>query len=298
MFERILVPLDGSVLAEAILGQVRRLLFHKDAEILLVRAVTMPRPIEAGAVELPAILMSQAKTYLAGIVQRLSSQGARVRSLVREGDAPEVLIDIAQEERATLIAMSTHGRTGLARWALGSVAERVLRASPVPVLALRSFTGTHPNAVPARPDEVSLGRILVPVDAAELSLDVVPAARELARLFGSQVFLLHVCEGPACSVSVPQMTRAYEEFHAAGVQAEPLMKHGDPAGQILDTAEERGADLIAMATHGRTGTSRWMLGSVTERVLRSSHVPLLVVRGGKMRAEMLGGRLVAERAPA
>lgn len=270
MFERVLVPLDGSELAEAILPQVRRILLHKDAEVLLVRAVQVPANAGPEAVELPDILRAQASRYLGGVAKALGAQGARVRTLARAGDAAAVVLDVAAEEKATLVAMSTHGRTGLARWVRGSVAEKVLRASGVPLLALRSF--------PAPAGELSLRRVLLPVEATELSLEVVGPAIELAKLFGASVTLLHVCEGAACSLPVPELKRAYERFRAAGVEVQPVMKLGEPAAEILEAARELKADLIAMTTHGRAGISRWALGSVAEKVLRSAEAPLLVVR--------------------
>jgi nucleotide-binding universal stress UspA family protein len=270
MFERILVPLDGSELAEAVLAQVRRILFHKDAEIILLRAVFVPSGIE-GEVELPAILQAQAAKYLEGVAGVLAAQGAKVRTVTRMGHAADVILDVAGEEKASLITMSTHGRSGITRWALGSVAERVLRASRIPVLAVRSSAA-------ASPSELSLQKMLVPIDATDVSLEVVGPTLELARLFGSQVVLLNVCDGQVCSVPVCQITEAYEKFHEAGVPVEPLMKQGDAAVQILETCREQQADLIAMTTHGRSGISRWMLGSVTEKVLRAAPVPLLVVR--------------------
>lgn len=274
MFERIVVPLDGSELAEAVLAQVRRILFHKDAEIVLVRAVAVPPSVEGETVELPQILQDQAAKYLKEIAGGLTSQGARVRTQVRRGFAADVILDIATEEQASLITMSTHGRSGIARWTFGSVAEKVLRASRIPVLAVRSFAGS----ARVQAQELALRRILVPIDSTELSMEVVPPALELATLFGSHVVLLNVCEGAACSIPVGQMSEAYEQFHAAGVSVEPLMKQGDPALQIVDTCNGQKADLIAMTTHGRAGVSRWMLGSVTEKVLRTAAVPLLVVR--------------------
>jgi nucleotide-binding universal stress UspA family protein len=275
MFERILVPLDGSELAEGVLAQVRRILFRKDSEVLLVRAVTLPPGMGVEPGRVLESLRSQAVVYLKGLEQKFSSQGVRVRSVVRDGGPAEVILDVAEKEKASLIALSTHGRTGLARWILGSVAEKVVRASPIPVLAVRSFEGTTPIAA----TELALKKIVVAIDAADLSLGVLGPAIEMARLFGSQVFLVNVCEGhPACSVPVPQMTRAHEQFRGAGVSVEPLMMQGDPASGILDACTEKRADLIAISTHGRSGVSRWMVGSVAEKVLRAATVPLLVVR--------------------
>jgi nucleotide-binding universal stress UspA family protein len=288
MFERLVVPLDGSELADAVLAQVRRILFHKDAELILVRAISVPPSVEGDAVELPSILQAQAAKYLEGIAGDLSAQGARVRTVTRQGNPADVILDVAAEERASLIAMSTHGRSGLSRWTLGSVAEKVLRASRVPVLAVRSFKGTGGAAATTGSAELSLRKILVPIDATDVSLEVVPPAVELAKLFGSHVVLLHVWD-QSLTIPVVHVTRAFDQFHAAGVSVEPLMKQGDPATQILDTCFGQKADLIAMTTHARAGLSRWMLGSVTEKVLRSSAVPLLVVRPVKTGSPTAGG---------
>lgn len=278
MFERIIVPLDGSELAEAVLAQVRRILFHQDAEIILVRAVPVPAGAEEAA-ELADILQAQADKYLGGIAGVWNAQGAKVRTVARQGDAADVILDLAAEEKASLIMMSTHGRSGVSRWALGSVAERVLRASRVPVLAVRAGAGT----------ELSFQKILVPIDATDVSLEVVAPVLELAGLFGSHVVLLNVCDGPECSIPVCQITEASEKFREAGVPVEPLMKQGDAAVRILETCREQKPDLVAMTTHGRSGLPRWMLGSVTEKVLRAAPVPLLVVRPART-----PGRLEAE----
>ncbi len=278
MFETIVVPLDGSKIAEAVFAQVRKILFRKDAELVLVQAIALPTGTEPTTPELTESLQVQATWYLEELARKLEGQGARVRTVLRIGDPAAVILDVAHGEKADLIAMTTHGRTGLSRWVFGSVAEKVIRAARVPVLAIRSFT---PAGQPAPAEELALKRILVPVADADLSLDAVGPAVEVGRLFGSAVTVLHVCEGPACAVPVPQITKAFERFREAGLEAGPLMKQGDPAVQILDACRETGADLIAMTTHGRAGLSRWMLGSVTEKVLRGSTVPLLIVRPAK-----------------
>jgi len=281
MLERILVPLDGSTLAESVLTQVRQLLMQKDSEVVLLRVVPHPPSSEADTLEPMEMLRASASEYLRTIEEGLSSQGARVRCRVAEGFSAGVILETAKSENATLIAMSTHGRTGLSRWVFGSVTEKVLRASPVPVLAVPSFVERGGDVSPTGARELAFRRIVLPIAAADRSLEAVPAVLELAPLFGAQVFLVHVCEGTGCSVQVPQMREAYDLLHEAGISAEPLMKQGDPATQILDASRDAGADLIAMTTHGHSGISRWVLGSVAEKVLRAARVPILVVRTAK-----------------
>jgi nucleotide-binding universal stress UspA family protein len=281
MLDRILIPLDGSALAESVLVQVRRLLARRDAELLLLQVVTLPPSNEADAGEPLDHLWSRATEYLQSVAGRLSSEGIRARTRVVEGFPAREILGAAKKEHADLIAMSTHGRTGIARWVFGSVTEKVLRGSPVPVLAIPSFLGIGGEATPRAAREVPFRKILVPLAAEEATLEVLPALTEFARLFGSEVRLLHVCEGVECSVATHELRMAFERLRNEGVPAEPLMKQGDPAVRILETCREEGADLIAMTTHGRTGVPRLLMGSVAEKVLGSANVPILVVRPGK-----------------
>lgn len=284
MFERILIPLDGSALAESVLIQARRLLSPNDGELLLLRVVTLPPSNEADAGEPLDHLWARATEHLQNVSGRLSSEGLRVRTRVVEGFPANQILEVAKKEKATLIAMSTHGRTGISRWVFGSVTEKVLRASPIPVLAIPSFLGVGGDAVPRRAEELPFRKILAPIAAEEMSLEVLPPLAEFARRFGSTVRLLHVCDGPECAVPTHEMRVAFERLRAEGVPAEPLLQQGDAAVRILQTCREEGADLIAMTTHGRSGVSRWLMGSVAEKVLWASNVPLLVVRPASRRS--------------
>jgi nucleotide-binding universal stress UspA family protein len=281
MFERILVPLDGSPAAELILSQIRRILFRKDAEIVLLQAVENP-PLFGGSVSSArAQAAANARAYLLGQEDKLTREGARVRSLVRDGSPAGTILETAMEEESTLIAMTTHGRTGLSRWVFGSVAETVLRSSPIPLLMTRSFVPDAAGQAQAAPqEELTLRKILVPLEISDLSLEIVPYAAEMARLFEAKVLLFNACgKKVACDVPVVELTRAYETLREAGVTAEPLMRQGDPASAILEACRSEGVDLIAMTTHARSGMARVALGSVTEKVLRHSALPMLVTRG-------------------
>src|SRR5690349_4797781 len=173
MIERILVPLDGSATAEAALDHLRPLLHVKDSEVLLVQVVPVLPAFEGAWAEAPqalTALQESGEAYVGKIRTRLESQGARVRSVVRVGFPAETILNLAEKEGTTLIAMTTHGRTGLSRWALGSVAEKILRASPVPVLVVRSFVrGPTGEPVFAAGKDLSFRKILVCVDNSDLS---------------------------------------------------------------------------------------------------------------------------------
>jgi nucleotide-binding universal stress UspA family protein len=319
MFDRILIPLDGSRRAELILGQVAKVLRRKDSEVILLRVVDIPdvsrfepaRRAAYGSVR--GRERAQAHEYIHALAGRLAGQGVRARGLIAEGSAAATILEQAAREEATLVAMTTHGRTGLARWLVGSVAEKIVRSSPIPVLLVRSFRPTPLGDLqPATPEELPFRKILVPTDgspAAEAALG--PAAR-LAQLFDSKVVVLHA-EPPVVipgqgEMGIPQVfpatpseedpvtDRVAERFRVLGLAASRRTVIGDAAGVILDRSHYEGVDLIAMATHGRSGFSRWVLGSVAERVLRHAGVPLLLVRADKGADSADSGRREAQAA--
>ena len=279
MFERILVPLDGSSRAEAVLPQIAKILKREDSEILLL-GIPQPPSIAFGTELAPPLIVDyrgETRAYLARLEQRWTDQGVRVRSLVEEGPPAGMILETADRENVTMIAMATHGRTGLARWVFGSVTEKVIRASSVPVLVLRSFPESA-TAVPA--GSSPFGRILVPI--VHFHLRILPYIREFAGLFGSRVELLHVVEPgedpQVWAQALEEIKLVAQDFRQAGLPTETKERFGDPAHEILEAAREERADLIAITTHKAHGETRWALGSVTEKVVRSASVPLLIVR--------------------
>lgn len=297
MFERILIPLDGSLRAELILSQVGRILRREDAEILLLRVVEVP--VSVGRLDLSSLRREEfeaAEIYLHDLARRFAGKAAKLHGRVAEGPAAQTILETARTEGSTLIAMSTHGRSGLARWLMGSVAEKVARASEVPVLLLRSFRARSGGGwEEMSEEELSFRKILVPTDGSPAALDVIPAATKFAQLYDSEMVVVHV-EMPPVVVApevgvlpIPRPTpsgedavtrRPVERFRQAGLRATSLTVLGDPAAEIVDQSYGAGIDLVAMTTHGRSGMSRWVLGSVAERVLRHSGTPLLLVRSG------------------
>jgi len=277
MFDRILVPLDGSALSEAVLPQIRRFLRLEDCEVVLARAA------EIVAVEpFPGLFeaaLQEARTYLAGIERRLSDQGVRVRSVADLGRPADFILRCAEKEGASLIALATHGRRGVSRALSGSVAEEVLRRSPAPVFAVRPGPEDLAPKTEARP----IRTILVPLDGGDGSSHAMSPAIGLARHFNARLVVLHVLvpeHGARAPSAKFRLDEACDQAHRQGVRTLCLIERGDPAKAILETGRFHGADLIAMATHGRTGIRRLLSGSVTESVLRQASVPVLVMRSG------------------
>ncbi|MCO5183543.1 MAG: universal stress protein [Anaerolineae bacterium] len=266
MFEKILVPLDGSKLAEFALHHACKL---QPRELILLR-VPVPQPVQldvlAGYSWLPSddkidLARAEAADYLRDVVNQMMTP-CPVRTLVSSGDEASVIIDSAESENVDLIVMSTHGYSGLTRWILGSVTERVLRQAPCPVLAVR--------------DDMALDNIIITVDGSQHAESAVVPGLEVARLLDGQVAFLYVTnERQHAEAYVNQLT----ERHLNGpVVVSGSVLSGKPADAILEHAENVAADLIVMATHGRTGLRRWVYGSVTEKVLRGAQSALMVVR--------------------
>lgn len=281
---RILVPLDGSTGSEAVLPHVRRILRRRVCQVHVMRAISpLPAPFAAPDEE------TEALRYVRRMSFQFIHEGVDSRGIVRTGPAAAAILEAAEESRVSLICMSTQGRSGPARWVLGSVAEQVLRKSPVPVLVVRAI---HPplegGLSRGRLEAAPFQSLLVPLDGSEPALEVLPAVRDFAATTGARIVLLNVIEEPPHNAGwvepVRPLQAARESLEAAGFTMETDYRRGAAPEQILAAASDHASDLIALSTHGRSGPSRWVLGSVTEEVLRGSLTPLLVVRRRRVRA--------------
>lgn len=269
LLSKVLVPMDGSSTCEAVLSQLRRILRRHESRLVLFHATSfVPWPGD-----------QEPQNYLRRLSFQLSNDGYPCTPLLRRGAAPETILEAAREERVSLIAMTTHGRTGASRLILGSVAERILQVSPVPVLVARSFPSTRSRGkLESRP----IRNFLVPMDGSRLSLDALTPVLKLAGPVDAHVTLLHVTEPSPYDgrweSADETLKEADQTLREACIPARIEHRKGNPDEEILKAADELEADLISMSTHGRSGPSRWVFGSVTTNVLRASTVPLLVVR--------------------
>lgn len=307
MLSRILVPLDGSPLAEAVMPQVAELAAVRKAEVVLLRVALAHAFPGADPVEAQVRAVEEAESYLGKLESDLVAHGLTVKSVVRYGHAAEEILDHARVGGVTLIAMSTHGRSGIRRWVLGSVAETVVRHSPVPVLLLRAkgpFAASVGAAEPARVPtaqapalSVHIRHILCPVDLTPGCRDVMATAGAIADRFGADLTVLHAVYDPwdvACS-HIPhppleqfreEMIRSAEETlrrHmrralASVPRASMVVVAGSPFRQIVRFAQTHQVDLIVMGTAGRTGLDHAIMGSTAERVVRTAPCPVFSIR--------------------
>lgn len=286
MFQRILVPLDGSESAERILPAVEALLRADKARAILVRAVHCPLSKHPHFTAVMGELEQAAQRHLSEIEGRLRGSGFAVEKRVVHGDPAPTIVTLARDESCDLIAMTARGRNAVARFLVGSIAEKVVRGSAVPVLVVRP-PDAPATSKPTRPFQ----RLLVPLDGSGISEAALAPAAGLAKQFGSSVTLLHAVEPMELEAHLMALMPVEEQvaearkkldedargLKAKGVDATIVVRKGRAAEEILAFTAENAVDLVCMATHGRSGPARWLLGSVAERVLRHSTAPLLLV---------------------
>ena len=294
MYSPILVPLDGSALAERALVPARALAHETGAELVLTRVAVPDQvlvPAEPGyGVLYPEQSLVEARRaadeYLGALRTAYSAEALAVRVDVREGEVAGALVDAAREAKARLIVMSSHGYSGVRRWVLGSVAEKVLNAAPCPVWVVRGQT-------PPR-------HVLITLDGSPLAEKVLLPAIMAARCFGAEVTLLRVvpeisgkdiaalndCErglglrlvDETNENAADYLTLVADRFGEDDIPIHKAVRFGPAAEAILDFAERHQVDLVAMTTHGRTGLRRWVYGSVTHKVLDQWPGCMLVAR--------------------
>ena len=302
MYSKILVPLDGSNTAENVLPFARYFARSLQIPIELLDVLDvaeMARNVSAAkGLFLDALIDDETRRcgdYLNRVAKNFPLGG--VRCTAGKGKAADVIIESAAAEKNTLIAMATHGRSGLNRWLLGSVAEKVLRGASNPLLLVRAEEKTPPWEMAA------LKSVVVPLDGSQLAESVLPSVEELAKNLDLEVILIRAYSVPYGAYSagegfydsthieafVAQLkdeTVEYLEKKAAELKRRGITKvsyiakEGLGADEIISIARHTPDNLIAMCTHGRSGVKRWALGSVTETVVRHSDDPVLITRPG------------------
>jgi nucleotide-binding universal stress UspA family protein len=298
MYTKMLIPLDGSKTAEQVLPYARYLAEKCKIPIELMAIIDMfefvahappgTAPVYEKMVEGET---ARSAAYLRGIAATFG--GMDVQCTVEKGRAGEVIAGRNGAGSDVLIAMTTHGRSGLGRFMMGSVAEKVLRTARTTVLIVRADEAAKADG------EVRFSTAIVPLDGSELAAAVLPKVAELAKTLGLEVILFRAYHMPYNAYAdenyvplanydeiiseIGEEAKRYLEAKAAelkrlGVEkVSSLTREGRSADEIIALGRETQSSLIAMASHGRSGIQRWVLGSVAENVLRHAAGPVLVV---------------------
>ncbi|MDQ4076594.1 MAG: universal stress protein [Chloroflexota bacterium] len=304
----IVVPLDGSSLAEQALPLAVQIAKQTDAVLLLIRVVP-PMPLRytpgsmANVQRLWETLRAAANRYLDDVARRLAETGVPVVTRLVEGDVGESIADMADAHLTSYTVISTHGHTGVRRWRVGSVANRVLHLTRCPLFILRPREEQQIDLV----NLPEINRIVVPLDGSPLAEKVLPHAQEVAQVCDAELLLFRALApmppalvgagrtsleaewyDPLRQGAQDYLSRVASRLQAEGANVRLEIARGPAADAILELAGREEADLIAMTTHVREGFRRAMLGSVTDRVVRAGEVPVLVTRpsvGGRMKEE-------------
>ena len=290
MYETILLATDGSDHTRRAAEYVRTLADRFDAEVHVLAVAdigSVSVAFDTGGVEQEVIerLQRQCEEWAA-------ETGAFVdaaETAVRSGKPRKEILDYAADHGADLLAMGTHGRTGIRRYVIGSVTEHVLRRAPAPVLTARADEKTNDGEVT---------RVLVPTDGSDAASTAVDHAVAVAEACGAALRVLSVVDTRALAAqselapsetvlesleerSEHAVNEVAERCEEAGASVETAIARGPPSQAICEDAAESNADLVVMGTRGRSGLDRVLLGSVTERTIRHAPVPVMAVHSGE-----------------
>ncbi len=286
MFDRVLVPVDGSNVSALAVEAAVELCRRFDADLHAVHVVdTNELPLGAEASMLDD-LVSRAEDLVAQAETTAEAAGVSVTTTVlRNGAiAHRGIVEYATDRDVDLVVMGSHGRRGLGRFVLGSVAEWTIRESPAPVLTIHDDSEF----------DATFEEILVPTDGSDPADRAVDLAAALAAATGARLHAVNVVDlgvvwGEADTGRVVEVLddagqqtvdEVTDRAADAGVdRVETAVLHGTPHHEIVDYAADHDTDLVVIGTHGRSGLERYLLGSVAERVVRLSGVPVLTVQG-------------------
>ncbi|EMA24685.1 universal stress protein [Haloarcula argentinensis] len=280
MFDSILVPTDGSPGSERAFEAAATLARTHDTTVHVLSVVDEHGPTDDWDYDGD----SPAAAFIESQANHVDTEDLSVTAAVREGVVHDAVLDYADETDINLIVMGTHGRTGVRRFLLGSVTEKVVRLADVPVLSVKAD---------AEPGTVSFDDILLPTDGSSGAEAAIEPAGALASVTDATVHLVSVVDTRSLgvdvgssvivdeleSVATDAVENTSDRLSEMGVETvETAIAHGVPYRAILDAIEEADADLVIIGTHGRTGIDRYLLGSVAEKLVRTSPVPVMTVR--------------------
>ena len=291
MYERILVPLDGSSKAEIVFPYVEDIAAKLGSRIMLVSVSDSAGDVES----LHRYYLERVKELVQTQMNNRSAPDAsKVETEALTGSPAERILSYAEKSDASLIVMASHGSSDSGPWLLGSIAAKVLRASARPQLLIRAAANPHGSARAG-----IIKRILVPLDGSHIGEAAVPYTEVLAQALGAELVLYYVLEPPALwttygagapvnlprdfflgakAAAVSYVEAVRKRLADKGLAVRGEVREGRPADMIINYAQSNSIDLIAMSNHGRSGIGRWVFGSVTDKVLHSGETAVLVIR--------------------
>ncbi|HEY5268800.1 MAG TPA: universal stress protein [Anaerolineales bacterium] len=302
MFNTILVPLDGSQLAECVLPHIVAIARSFDAEITLLRMLEKNQA--SASAQLFDLLnwqinKTKAAAYLEKTKARFQELGLRARTIVLEGLVAEGITEYAQNQGMKLIILSSHGHSGLTQWGISSITQKIILSAPTSVLIVRA----HQQDIQAGELSETLvyQRILVPLDGSQRSENVLPIITQLARFHKSQMHLVQVVQTPEMARQMPPapedidlsnrvVARNREEAghyleqvksrsYLEGIAVQTHLITSDNAAVALhQLGEQEHIELVTLSAHGYSGNHQWPYGSMVNNFIMYGKVPLLIVQ--------------------
>ena len=302
MFDSILVPLDGSQLAECVLPHAAAFARCFDAEITLIRIMEKNQTgVTAQLFDLLnwQIQKTKASLYLEEIKGRFKESNIRVRAIVMEGLVSEGIAEYAQNEGMKLIILSSHGRHGLTQWGISSITQKIILSAPTSVFIVRA----HQQNIPS----VELSTIplyqhtLVPLDGSQRAEHVLPIITQLAHVHKPKIHLVHVVHPPEMARQMPpasedidlsnrvvarnreeaghylEQVKSRSNFHGITVQTH-LVTSDHTATALYQVVEQEHIDMVILNAHGYSGKHQWPYGSVVNNFILYGKVSLLIVQ--------------------
>lgn len=299
MARTILVAVDFSDASRAAVRRARALARSAGASLRILHACPPPSDdLDPRLVEqLTEELRRGAKLRLANLAASFDDGRVALSTAFEEADPSRAIRDAAESDDVSLIVMGSHGRRGIDRLLLGSVAARVVQRAPKPVFVVR---GEHSGE---DEDGSPIQSILLATDFSEKAAAVEPEVAEWALRFGAEVEVLHVIretsvllapyavtgssdfEGEMFEAAESRMAGVLRRLRERGIHAKAKIVYGGPAEEILRRAEATNVDLVAVGTRGYSGLQRFLLGSVAQRVLSQAHCDVLVDAGSERSVE-------------
>jgi nucleotide-binding universal stress UspA family protein len=301
MYKKMLVPLDGSELAEVVIPYAKELAGRLDLELNLLHVCQATKPDSRFMCQTYLDRASEKIQKQSREVQKKtgapSGKAVRVKGEVAAGHPAEEILDYTEENGIDLVLMATHGYSGVRRWALGSTVDKVLRKSPVPVWLVKA---NIPEEIIH--DEWSKRSLLVPLDGSKFAESVLPHVEMLTKQRGVElvkIVLLRVYEKPFITADYPKpdwaehvkritdhfkreageyLTTIRKRLAEAGLNVTTELLMGKPAEEIISYAHNNQPNLIIMATHGSSGLNVWEYGDITHKVLHGVSSPIFLIR--------------------
>jgi len=302
MFDPILVPLDGSQLAECVLPHVDAIARSFDTEITLLRMLEKKQTgTSAQLFDLLnwQINKTRAALYLEKTKTHFQESGLRVRTIVLEGLEAEGITEFAQNQGMKLIILSSHGRNGLTQWGISNITQKIILSAPTSLLIVRAH---QTRTQPAELTKASVyQRILVPLDGSQRAENVLPIIKQLAHFHQSQIHLVQVIQTPEMARQMPparedidlsnrlvarnreeavhylEQVKSRSSLSGIAVQTH-LTTSDNAAAELHQLAEQEQIDLVALSAHGYSGMRQWPYGSLVNNFILYGKRALLIVK--------------------